>query len=90
MIRSPCVRDHQGGAARIVAVSEDETAEAVRLYFTATHNLAEGVGAAPLAALMQEKERYAGGRVGLSCPAAISTWRRWRKSARCDTHGLNR
>ncbi len=55
----------KGGAARIVAVSEDEIAEAVRLYFTATHNLAEGAGAAPLAALMQEKERYAGRRVGL-------------------------
>ncbi len=34
------------GAARIVAVGEDEIAEAVRLYFTATHNLAEGAGAA--------------------------------------------
>ena len=65
-IRSPMrSRSSKRGAARIVAVSEDEIAEAVRLYFTATHNLAEGAGAAPLAALMQEKERYAGRRVGL-------------------------
>lgn len=53
------------GAARVVTVSEDEIAEAIRLYYTATHNLAEGAGAAPLAALMKEKHRYAGKRVGL-------------------------
>jgi len=53
------------GAARIVRVSEDEIAEAIRLYHTATHNLAEGAGAAPLAALLKEKGRYAGKRVGL-------------------------
>ena len=44
-----------GGAARIVAVSEDEIKHAMRAYFTDTHNLAEGAGAAPLAALMKEK-----------------------------------
>ena len=55
----------KAGAARIVTVSEDEIADAIRLYYTATHNLAEGAGAAPLAALMKEKQRYAGKRVGL-------------------------
>jgi threonine dehydratase len=55
----------KAGAARVVAVSEDEIADAIRLYYTATHNLAEGAGAAPLAAFMKEKERYAGKRVGL-------------------------
>ncbi len=55
----------KNGAARIVAVSEQEIADAVRLYYTATHNLAEGAGAAPLAALMQEKDKCAGKRVGL-------------------------
>lgn len=53
------------GAARIVAVGEDAIAEAVRLYFTATHNLAEGAGAAALAALMAEGGRMTGRRVGL-------------------------
>jgi len=53
------------GAARIVSVSEDEIADAIRLYYTATHNVAEGAGAAALAALMREKARYAGRRVGL-------------------------
>ncbi len=40
--------------ARIVTVTDQELAEAMQLYFTATHNLAEGAGAASLAALMQE------------------------------------
>jgi threonine dehydratase len=53
------------GAARVVTVSEDEITEAIRLYYTATHNLAEGAGAAPLAALTKERARYAGKRVGL-------------------------
>ena len=34
-------------------VSDDEIADAVRAYWTDTHNLAEGAGAAPLAAAMQ-------------------------------------
>jgi len=55
----------QGGAARIVTVTDDEVAAAIRAYWTDTHNLAEGAGAAPLAALMQEKDEMAGRRVGL-------------------------
>jgi threonine dehydratase len=53
------------GASRVVRVSEDEIAAAIRLYYTATHNLAEGAGAAPLAALMKERHRYSGKRVAL-------------------------
>ncbi len=53
------------GAERIVEVSEDEIAEAIRLYFSATHTLTEGAAAAPLAALMKERERMKGRRVGL-------------------------
>jgi len=53
------------GAARVVTVSEDEIAEAMRIYYVTTHNLAEGAGAAPLAALLKEKGRYAGKRAGL-------------------------
>jgi threonine dehydratase len=53
------------GASRVVRVSEDEIAQAIRIYYTTTHNLAEGAGAAPLAALMKERTRYAGRRVGL-------------------------
>ena len=39
------------GAARIVQVSEDEIAAAVRTCFQTTHHVAEGAAAAPLAAL---------------------------------------
>jgi threonine dehydratase len=53
------------GAARIVQVSDDEIAFAVRACWTDTHNLAEGAGAAALAAALQEKARIAGKRVGL-------------------------
>ncbi|MEX5686949.1 threonine dehydratase [Pseudomonas silesiensis] len=52
-------------AARIVSVTEDEIAEAMRVYYTDTHNLAEGAGAAALAALIQEREAMAGRRVGV-------------------------
>ncbi|HEV2674700.1 MAG TPA: threonine dehydratase [Aliidongia sp.] len=55
----------QAGAARIVRVSEAAIAEAIRIYYTDTHNLAEGAGAAPLAALIGERERYAGKRAGV-------------------------
>ena len=53
------------GASRIVTVSDEEIAAAIRAYWTDTHNLVEGAGAAPLAALLQEKARMAGDRVGL-------------------------
>jgi len=53
------------GAARIVAVSEDQIAEAMRILFTDTHNVAEGAGAAALAGLMSERDRMKGRRVGV-------------------------
>jgi len=53
------------GASRIVQVSDGEVGRAIRAYWTDTHNLAEGAGAAPLAAALQEKTKLAGKRVGL-------------------------
>ena len=53
------------GADRIVSVSEAEMKAAVRHYYTDTHNLVEGAGAASLAALLQEKAKLAGKKVGL-------------------------
>ena len=52
-------------AARIVAVSDAEIAGAMRAYYTDTHNLAEGAGAAALAALIQERETMQGKKVGV-------------------------
>lgn len=53
------------GASHIVQVSDEEIALAIRAYWTDTHNLAEGAGAAPLAAALQEKKTLQGKRVGL-------------------------
>jgi len=49
----------------VVAVTDDEVAAAMRLYYVATHNVAEGAGAASLAAAMQRKDRLHGRRIGL-------------------------
>jgi threonine dehydratase len=53
------------GASRVVEVSEDAIADAIRIYLDDTHQVAEGAGAAPLAALLGERERQAGKTVGL-------------------------
>jgi len=53
------------GAARIVSVSEDEIAEASRILYTDTHNLAEGAGAASLAALIKEKDQLGSKQAGV-------------------------
>ncbi|MFZ8940621.1 MAG: threonine dehydratase [Gemmobacter sp.] len=66
------------GADRIIAVSDDAVAEAIRIFYTDTHNLAEGAGAAPLAALMAERAAMAGREVGvILCGGNIDTdWMR--------------
>ena len=53
------------GASRIVQISDGEVAAAIRAYWTDTHNLAEGAGAAALAAALQDKPKIRGKRVGL-------------------------
>ncbi len=53
------------GAARVLRVSETEIADAMRLYYTATHSIAEGAGAAPLAGLMQERAKMQGKKLGV-------------------------
>ncbi|MCO5398275.1 threonine dehydratase [Ralstonia soli] len=55
----------RAGVDEIVAVTDDEVAEAIRLYFSTTHNVAEGAAAAALAGALQQRERLAGLRVGL-------------------------
>jgi threonine dehydratase len=53
------------GASRIVQVTDAEVGAAIHHYWTDTHNLAEGAGAAALAAALQERDRLQGKRVGL-------------------------
>ena len=55
----------RAGAARIVEVTEDEVAEAVRIFHEDTHNLAEGAGALALAALVRERSQQTGRVAGI-------------------------
>jgi threonine dehydratase len=52
-------------ASRIVRVTEEEMREAIRILFSDTHNIAEGAGAAPLAAALQERDRLMGKKVAV-------------------------
>jgi len=49
----------------MVRVSDQAVRRAMKTYFTATHNVIEGAGAASLAAALKEKELLTGKRVGL-------------------------
>lgn len=53
------------GAARIVSISEDAAAEAMRYHFRATHNVPEPAGALALAALTAEADRARDKRIAL-------------------------
>ena len=50
---------------RVVRVSDDEIRRAMKIYFTDTHNVVEGAGAAALAAALKEKASIADKRVGV-------------------------
>lgn len=50
---------------RVLRVSEEEIRQAMKIYFTDTHNVVEGAGAAGLAAALNEKDSLKGKRVGL-------------------------
>ena len=62
---SEAFRIYSSGADRIVEVSDDDVAEAMRVYFRDTHNVAEGAGAASLAALLKEQDRMRGKSVAV-------------------------
>jgi threonine dehydratase len=50
---------------RVVEVTDDEVAAAMRTLFECTHNVAEGAGAAALAAAEKERERNAGRKIAV-------------------------
>lgn len=50
----------------IVTVTDDDVAAAMRLLFATTHNVAEGAGAASLAAATSQKDRWSGKVVGVT------------------------
>lgn len=53
------------GTDHFVQVTDDEVGSAMRALFSDTHNVAEGAGAAALAALLQERAALGGQRVGI-------------------------
>jgi threonine dehydratase len=55
----------QNGSNRIATVTDDEISAAIRVLFADTHNLAEGAGAAALAALMQDAPKLQGRKAGI-------------------------
>lgn len=54
------------GVERMISVTDAEVAEAMRMLFTCTHNVAEGAGAASMAGLLQEREAMRGKRIGVT------------------------
>ncbi|MGA2528948.1 MAG: threonine dehydratase [Acidimicrobiales bacterium] len=54
-----------GGASRVLTVSEDAAAEAMRIMFACTHNVAEPAGALALAGLLQERSQAKAKRVAV-------------------------
>lgn len=50
----------------VIAVSDDQVADAMRALFADTHNVAEGAGAAALAGALLQRERWAGRRIGVA------------------------
>ncbi|MBV9342949.1 MAG: threonine dehydratase [Acidobacteria bacterium] len=52
-------------ADHLVVVDDQEIRQAMKIYFTHTHNVVEGAGAAPLAAALKEKASFGGKRVAL-------------------------
>lgn len=57
------------GVERMVQVSDEEVARAIRVLYEDTHNVAEGAGAAALAALLQDLEAADG--AGFDGPVAV-------------------
>ena len=50
----------------VIAVTDAQVADAMRALFADTHNVAEGAGAAALAGLLTQRERWLGKRVGIA------------------------
>jgi threonine dehydratase len=55
----------QAGMERLIEVTDDAIAEAIRVLYSDTHTLAEGAGAAAFAALIKEREKQRGKRVAV-------------------------
>jgi len=50
----------------VIAVTDDQVADAMRALFADTHNVAEGAGAAALAGASLQRQRWQGRRIGIA------------------------
>jgi len=50
----------------VIAVTDEQVAQAMRILFADTHNVAEGAGAASLAGALLQRERWQGKRIGVA------------------------
>jgi threonine dehydratase len=53
----------RAGASRVVSVSDEAIRDAMRWIFVDTHNVAEGAGAAAVAAIAADRDQLRGKRV---------------------------
>lgn len=53
------------GAEDVIAVTEDQIADGLRLLFDTTHNVAEGAGAVAIAGALQDKDKNGGKSIGI-------------------------
>ena len=63
----------RAGVDRIVSVNDDEVEEAMRIYFSDTHNVAEGAGAIGLAALLKDSKRGPGPVATVLCGGNVDS-----------------
>ena len=68
------------GASRVVALKEEQILDAIGFLFRDTHNIAEGAGAGPLAALLTEREKMQGRKVGLVLSGGNIDWELFRRA----------
>ncbi len=70
----------EAGVERIVEVDDDAIGEAIAVLWTDTHNLAEGAGAAALAAATKEREANVGRKIAVVLSGGnidLALFRRW-------------
>jgi len=68
----------------IVLVSDDQIAAAIRLLFETTRQVAEGAGAAAVAAVMTRRDEFAGKHVGLILSGGNITTEQFRRILNCE------
>ena len=67
LYHQPTVNPEFVAAIVLERLSEDEIAEAVRVFYKCTRNVAKPAGAAPLAGLIRKQVRYKDKRAAVIC-----------------------